>query len=98
MEVTPDTPTLTSVKKGDEILPDAEKVFRAAMINQSNKAMSISDKADQSKQLSRDIRDLKNGVIKAINQLPGKIPQTNVVIENPLKRWVKTGNSTQGHI
>jgi hypothetical protein len=91
--VSPDSDTLVSMPKGSKVGPIEDDALSAALVNQAHKLLALTDmskpRGEDIKQLSNDIKDLKTGVVKAIEN----IPQTNVVVENPLKNYILKGNS-----
>jgi hypothetical protein len=81
-------------------LPAHSKVFKdrdaleSAMVNQAIRVLALTDMSKSRDNgaylLSKDIKDLKTGVVKAIQN----IPQPNIVVENPLRRFVKHGHGS----
>lgn len=86
MEVTPDKPSLTWVNSDDVIFPDAKQTL-------AHQVQSVLGLKNQSSMnfipLERAIGKMERSVVKAIQN----IPQPNITVENPLRKWVKSGNS-----
>ncbi len=90
MEVTPNTPTLTYLKKNDVVLPDASVLLSMAK-NATDRTMRGAASMNQPNHdgMAKAINKMETSVVRAIKN----IPQTNVQVQSVMKQWIKSNGS-----
>lgn len=95
IEITPNTPTLTSVKSRDIILPDVSKLIDYVISGNMGGKLAISNPLpSETISLEMAIGKMEKSIVSAIK----KIPQQDVTVVNIISRRVRFGDSSSQYL
>lgn len=94
IEITPDTPTLTYVRKRDVVLPDVNMLSDAVISGKMGSRLIERQVVMENDKLESAISRMENSVVSAIK----KIPQPVIKAENILSRRILRGDNSNEYL